>query len=515
MGNHDCLPHDERRETLWGTPEEWFKPPQPGLMVKLHLSCTLSRPNRPLRASACRPRASCNLRPIRTRRAARKSKGCPKVGLLPQTRAASDAAPAVKKGCHGMASTPYTADDLLEEVGYSAGLGAATTSRLFRALVGEIERLLAQGRGAVLPGFAQWTVTQNSRRQRGSSVGLDEGDLRQKWFLGHVFAPDASFLRAHGLAAAPAALDLAAPSSSVNAAAVAVSARVDRDAARRGLSAIIRRLGAAAATRAVRVEFGRLGRLSADRRVLRFDFSPRAPRPVGVESLDASFLRAGRDPPLPRPATTPAVQSPGGNQSRGRPRNIHAAPRGGAATRPHGRGAPRSRGQAGLVGHRTGAPSATAFISDVRGPHAAPPGRLPLPPVVARVDRAVFRGSGPQRPARADRAAAEDKRVGRRARRPLRRAGARAALRRLRLGRGDARVEGAPRLVRAARGQERARRPRVPAARVGADASHPRHAGAGHVCFRITRACSSSFGTGPSGAPAPPVLGSLAPGSLL
>ena len=69
----------------------------------------------------------------------------------------------------------------------------------------------------------------NSRRQKGSAVGLDIAEaLRAAWFIGFAFEADPTFLRAHSLAAAPAPHELVAPAARRGVACAAAAARRKR-----------------------------------------------------------------------------------------------------------------------------------------------------------------------------------------------------------------------------------------------------------------------------------------------
>jgi hypothetical protein len=204
----------------------------------------------------------------------------------------------------------YGLDDLVTELAYATGLHKAEAKRFYKTLVVQLESLMRQGRGARCPGLGSWSFLANSKRQKGSSVGLaDDADLRAAWFIGFAFEADPTFLRVHGLAAAPAPHELMVPATRVNYSAIARGCGLDRDQVSRAMVALAERLGAACAKHQVRLDSGNLGRFCADNRVCRFDFGARAPRPLGLSTTyDATFTRAGREPPpSARPVTSPIV----------------------------------------------------------------------------------------------------------------------------------------------------------------------------------------------------------------
>ena len=99
----------------------------------------------------------------------------------------------------------YGLDDLVTEIAYACALRKSEVKRFYHALVQQLEHLMRQGKGARCPGLGRWSFLANSRRQKGSAVGMDiDEDLRAAWFIGFAFEADPTFLRAHSLAAAPA-----------------------------------------------------------------------------------------------------------------------------------------------------------------------------------------------------------------------------------------------------------------------------------------------------------------------
>ena len=202
----------------------------------------------------------------------------------------------------------YGLDDLVTDVAYACALRKSEAKRFYHALVQQLEHLMRQGKGARCPGLGRWSFLANSRRQKGSAVGMDvDEDLRAAWFIGFAFEADPTFLRAHSLAAAPAPHELVAPAARVNYSALARSCGLDRDQVSRVTHVFCERLGVACSKYQVRLELGNLGRFCADHRICRFDFGARAPRPLGLSTTyDAAFTRAGRDPPpSSRPMTSP------------------------------------------------------------------------------------------------------------------------------------------------------------------------------------------------------------------
>ena len=200
----------------------------------------------------------------------------------------------------------YSLKELMVETGAASELGSVGALRLWEGIVLEIHRTLSSnGRGVSIAHLGRWTFLNNSSREKGSATGLDtadwgQGRLARHWFQRQVFVPDATFLRANGLlAVAPPLSTLLAPATPLNLSTVARSAGLERDAAERGLRALVRCLGAAAATKPVRVDMAKLGVLAVDSRRLRFDFSQEAPKPAGLALSDHAFTRAGynRDDP--------------------------------------------------------------------------------------------------------------------------------------------------------------------------------------------------------------------------
>lgn len=209
----------------------------------------------------------------------------------------------------------YGVRELVTETAERSGLGRVEALDLWEAMVGVIDETFAGGKGVHVPGLGRWTWVNNSSREKGAANGLDVADgLATHWFKSRVYAPDDQFLFAHGLAPGATGRTLLAPSTNLNLSSVATRARLGRDAARSGVAALIRSLGAAAAAGDVRVEVGRLGCLVAERRAVRFVFSRSAP--TKGPRCDYAFLRAGydgsarlREAASARPATAAVLAS--------------------------------------------------------------------------------------------------------------------------------------------------------------------------------------------------------------
>ena len=182
----------------------------------------------------------------------------------------------------------YDAKALILETGASTDLGPKVAGKLWEAVVGVLESTFSAGRGLNIPNLGRWTFLNNSTREKGAATGLDSGDLASHSFKSRVFVADDRFLRAHGLVnMAPPARALLAPATILNLASVACGAGLDKDAARQALVALVRHLGAAAATgKGVHLRVGSLGTLVVESRVVRFQFRESAPKPHWFERPD-------------------------------------------------------------------------------------------------------------------------------------------------------------------------------------------------------------------------------------
>ena len=75
----------------------------------------------------------------------------------------------------------YGLDDLVTEIAYACSLRKSEAKRFYHALVQQLEHLMRQGKGARCPGLGRWSFLANSRRQKGSAVGMDiDEDLRRR-----------------------------------------------------------------------------------------------------------------------------------------------------------------------------------------------------------------------------------------------------------------------------------------------------------------------------------------------